>query len=225
MLDRRKFISFIPASVAAFGLFGAVAPRNSFAASSHEPVSAIEILSRGHGLLIRMIIIYELSAARANKGEKIDPAIVLKTTQIIRHYLHDYHEKMEEQHVFAPLERAQVCFNSIQELKVQHGSSYELTGRIEKATTAGKLNSEVTGYMIDYATMYKHHSAWEDTVIFPAFDAHVNKKDIAELASVFASEEHKILGHDGFDSFLNQVADLEKQLGIFELSSSTPKIS
>jgi hemerythrin-like domain-containing protein len=132
---------------------------------------------------------------------------------------------MEEKYIFAPLELSKICFSSIQELKMQHGTSYELTQRILKLTSAGKLNAEAVGYMADYRKMYTHHAAWEDTVIFPAFDALEKKHDIEELAATFSTEERKILGHDGFDSFLSQISEVEKQLNIFELSTSTAKIS
>jgi hemerythrin-like domain-containing protein len=225
MLDRRKFISFIPASIAGFGLFAGLMPGQGLAAAKQAQVGAIETLTRGHGLLLRATLIYEVAGNRTAKGEKIDPSLVQTTAQVIRRYLHDFHEMMEEKYIFAPLELSKICFSSIQELKVQHGTSYELTQRILKLTAAGKLNTEVVGYMTDYTKMYTHHTAWEDTVIFPAFDSLEKKRDIDELAATFSAEERKILGNDGFDSFLGQIAEVEKQLNIFELSTSTAKIS
>jgi hypothetical protein len=44
------------------------------------------------------------------------------------------------------------------------------------------------------------------------------------LAATFGVEEKKVLGHNGFDVFLNQIAHIEKQLGIYELATSTPKL-
>ena len=72
--------------------------------------------------------------------------------------------------------------------------------------------------------MYRHHAAWEDTVIFPAFDIMTKRSELSELAATFEIEEKKILGPTGFDSFVNDLADVEKHLGIYDLSSWTAKL-
>ena len=84
--------------------------------------------------------------------------------------------------------------------------------------------AELAGYLGDFNVMYRHHSAYEDTIIFPSFEAMGTREDLTELAATVAAEEKKVLGHKGFDDFVNQIAHVEKKLGIYELSSSTPKI-
>jgi hypothetical protein len=86
------------------------------------------------------------------------------------------------------------------------------------------MNAELAGYIDQFQKMYRHHSAYEDTVIFPAFDLMEKRSDLEELTATFGDEEKKVLGRNGYDVFLNQIAHVEKQLGIYELSSSTPKL-
>jgi hemerythrin-like domain-containing protein len=223
MLDRRKFMAFIPASIAAFGISELAAPPQARADGKH--VGAIESLTRGHGLLIRSLRIYDTAVARSGKGEAVDPVLVKTTADLVLHYFHDYHEPMEEKYIFGPLELHKKCFSSIQVLKMQHGTSYELNQRISKLAGSGKLTPEALGYMSGFSKMYTHHSSWEDTVIFPAFDAEEKRSDIDSLAETFANEERKILGSDAFESFLGKIADVEKQLNIYDLAASTANLS
>lgn len=45
---------------------------------------------------------------------------------------------------------------------------------------------------------------------------------IEELAEQFEEKEHALFGEGGFQTILGQVTDLEKELGIYELSQFTP---
>ena len=40
----------------------------------------------------------------------------------------------------------------------------------------------------------------------------------------FEAKEEKLFGKDGFERVVAQVADLEKRLGIYQLSQFTPKL-
>ena len=72
--------------------------------------------------------------------------------------------------------------------------------------------------------MYRYHASWEDTVIFPAFDEMERKSELAELAATFELEEKNILGNTGFESFVKDIAGVEKQLAIYDPSAWTAKL-
>lgn len=222
-MDRRQFLSYIPAAtVAAVSVVGRSAP--SASAQDAPSVGAIETLMRGHGLLLRAIIIYDVVRERLAKQQEIEPSLIQKTTAVIHNYLQGYHENMEERFIFKPMEKAQVQFSSIQDLKIQHGTGHELIRRITNLTKTGKPNAELAGYMESFGRMYKYHAAWEDTVVFPAFDELEKRRELTELAATFELEEKSILGQTGFASFLNDIASVEKQLGINGLSAWTAKL-
>jgi hemerythrin-like domain-containing protein len=223
MLDRRKFLSYVPKTVTLGVLVGA-AQAKAVQSDEYQGVGAIENLMRGHGLLLRALIIYDVAAKRIGKGHIADPSLLAKTADVFHNYLQRFHEAMEEKYIFAPMEEKNVCFRSIQELKIQHGTGYELTQRITNMAKAGKQGSELAGYLADFVKMYRYHMAWEDTIVFPAFDTMEQKKDLVELAATIDQEEKQILGHDGFASFISQITDVEKQLDIYGLSGSTPKL-
>jgi len=72
--------------------------------------------------------------------------------------------------------------------------------------------------------MYRPHEAREDTVLFPAFRKIVSQHEYDSLGEEFENNEHKIFGEDGFETMVNKIADIEKQLGIYELAQFTPKV-
>ena len=72
--------------------------------------------------------------------------------------------------------------------------------------------------------MYRPHEAREDTVLFPAFRKLVSKHEYDSLGEEFEGNEHKLFGSDGFETIVNKVAEIEKALGIYELSQFTPQL-
>ena len=70
--------------------------------------------------------------------------------------------------------------------------------------------------------MYEPHEAREDTVVFPALRDVLPAQKFRELAEIFEDEEHKRFGPAGFEGVVDKVADIEKSLGIYDLSQFTP---
>ncbi len=224
MIDRREFLAYVP-TVLTLPIFSIVSTTNpAQAAQSSATLSPIENLMRAHGILDRAMLIYDDIRQRIGNDEKVDPALLIKVTTTIHDYFADYHEKMEEKYIFAQMEKANQQFSSIQQLKEQHGIGWELTERIRNLARANKLTPEAIGYLQVYVKMFRHHAAWEDTVVFPQFRSLVDAKELAELGHIFESEETKQFGPGGFQSIVDVLADVERHLGIYDLASSTPKL-
>jgi hypothetical protein len=71
--------------------------------------------------------------------------------------------------------------------------------------------------------MYRPHEAREDTVLFPALHKILSAKRLEELGEQFEKEEDRLFGEEGFEKTVDQVAAIEKQLGIHDLASFTPR--
>jgi hemerythrin-like domain-containing protein len=71
--------------------------------------------------------------------------------------------------------------------------------------------------------MYRPHEAREDTVLFPALHKIVPAKQLKELGEQFEKEEDRLFGEAGFEKTVEQVAAIEKQLGIYDLTQFTAK--
>jgi len=72
--------------------------------------------------------------------------------------------------------------------------------------------------------MYSPHEAREDTILFPAFRKLMSASEYAALGEDFEKKEHELFGEEGFERMVEQVAGIEKQLGIYELAQFTPKV-
>ena len=72
--------------------------------------------------------------------------------------------------------------------------------------------------------MYSPHEEREDTVLFPAYRTIVSAHEYDSLGEDFEEKEHKMFGEDGFEKYVEKVAELEKSLGIFDLSRFTPEV-
>ncbi len=76
-----------------------------------------------------------------------------------------------------------------------------------------------------FIRMYRPHEAREDTVLFPALRTILPPARVAALGDRMEEAEHSVLGNEGFEKSVAQVAALEKQLGIYELAQFTPKVA
>ena len=70
--------------------------------------------------------------------------------------------------------------------------------------------------------MYRPHEAREDTVLFPAFHELVSQKEYESLGEIFEDKEHELFGARGFDGIVEEVAQVERALGIYDLGQFTP---
>src|ERR1700692_1535658 len=74
-----------------------------------------------------------------------------------------------------------------------------------------------------FLRMYRPHEAREDTVLFPIFRSIVSPHEYDALGEDFEKKEDELFGEDGFFKGVDQVAALEKKLGIYDLAQFTPK--
>ena len=70
---------------------------------------------------------------------------------------------------------------------------------------------------------YEPHEAREGTVLFPAIRSIVSKHEFDSLGEEFERKEHQLFGEEGFEKMVDQVAGIEKRLGIYELAQFTPR--
>ncbi len=76
--------------------------------------------------------------------------------------------------------------------------------------------------MQEFIRMYRPHAAREDTVLFPAFRSIVSPREFDELGEKFEDKEEALFGKGGFEKIVESVAEIEKKLGLNELSKYTP---
>jgi hemerythrin-like domain-containing protein len=191
-------------------------------------VSPVEDLMREHGVLARMLIINDEIISRLNRGKEFPFDVLVTSTGLIRRFIEDYHEKLEEDYLFPRFERAGKLVDLVKILLQQHKAGRRLTDRIRGLATLPSLKTpgekvELAKYLGLFTRMYRPHKAREDTVLFPAFHSVVSPKEFDALGDVFEGKEQELFGKDGFEKIVAEVATLERKLGIYELSGFSPK--
>ncbi|MEV1179209.1 hemerythrin domain-containing protein, partial [Nonomuraea sp. NPDC049784] len=191
------------------------------------PVTPPEDLMREHGVLKRVLLIYREGIRRINAGEQVPAQPLHAGAGIIRTFIEEYHEQLEERYVFPRLVKAGKLTDTVSVLVQQHQRGRVLTGRILDATakpTPHQARRDLVANMAAFIRMYEPHEAREDTVVFPAMRDVIPSKEFAEMAETFEDEEHRRFGAAGFTGIVGQVADIEKTLGIYDLNQFTPRV-
>lgn len=179
-----------------------------------------EDLMQEHGLIERILLIYDEGAQRIEKGEALDLAVITGAAGIIRRFVEDYHERQEEQSVFPRLKAAGREQELVATLLAQHQRGRQLTDQIVQKAGAGS-SPELARLLRSFSRMYRPHAAREDTVLFPAFREVVGRSGYEELGEQFEDNEHKLLGEHGFEGTVAEVAKLEQSFGIADLAKFT----
>jgi hemerythrin-like domain-containing protein len=196
-----------------------------------EDVGPAEDLMREHGVLSRMLLVYEESARRIG-DPNVDTAaatllVVLRgTSDLAKRFVHEYHESLEEREVFPRLEGAGREVALVGVLRAQHAAGRKTTDRIralieQEFPRATKEREELGAQLTAFVRMYRPHEAREDTVLFPAFHGLFEPSDWDRLGEIFEGKEHQMFGPDGFERTVEQVAGYERALGIHDLARFT----
>lgn len=191
-------------------------------------VSPAEDLMREHGVLNRVLLVYEEAIRRLGQSSKELPPEALKdTASLVRSFIEDYHEKLEEEHLFPRFEKKGVLVDLVKVLREQHEAGRKLTDKVLQLTSRPRWELEEHKALTDslgrYIRMYRPHESREDTVLFPAFRDIVSPNEYAALGEDFEHKEHELFGESGFQDIVERVAKIEKQLGIYELDQFTPR--
>jgi hemerythrin-like domain-containing protein len=195
---------------------------------AEENISPAEDLMREHGVLNRIMIIYDTCKQHLISNEQFPLDVLGNSAMIIRNFIEEYHEKLEENFLFPRFVKANKLVDLVQVLKIQHLAGREITDQIIqfgqlKSLTDVSTNQKVVKLLGDFNLMYRPHEAREDTVLFPAIRKIISDNEYYALGEDFENKEHELFGENGFESIVEKVSDLEKQIGIAELSGFTPK--
>jgi hemerythrin-like domain-containing protein len=194
-----------------------------------EEVSPAEDLMREHGVLKRVLMIYREVMSRIDSKKDFPPDVVMSSAKLIRAFVEDYHEKLEEDYLFPRFRKANKLVDLVDVLYQQHQKGRSLTDRtLQLATVAAMKDATQRGHLrtalYQFVRMYEPHEAREDTILFPAFRKLVPGNEYDSLGEEFEKKENQIFHGDGFEKNVDAVARLEKELGIYELSQFTPSI-
>lgn len=195
---------------------------------AEEDVTPAEDLMREHGVLKRVLLVYREAIRRLDSTEELPPAPLADAAGIIRHFIEDYHEELEELYLFPRFKKAGKLVDLVEVLYHQHEAGRTITLRVLQALKTPDLKNaenrkKMSQDLKNFVRMYEPHEAREDTVLFPALRSIVSRNEYDSLGEEFDKKEHERFGSDGFEKMVDRVAGIEKKLGIHELAQFTPK--
>lgn len=220
---RRSFV----VTAAGFAAVPALGQAAKQATKSKEPeVTPTEDLMREHGILRRALLIYDHCSGLLRRKQSFDPKLVNDTASIIRKFVEDYHEKMEEDYLFPRFRRAQREVDLVNTLQQQHQTGRKITTDVLRLTATDVFHNpqsqqELLRQLQWFLWLYRPHAAREDTVLFPALHHLVTESEYDRLGDQFEDIEHKQVGEHGFEDILGRIGEIEKKLGVYDLSQFT----
>lgn len=211
--------------------FSAVLAEEKHAAE--KEVTAVEDLMREHGVIRRAILVYrDIATKLRTKPASVNLKLLGRTADLFRSFGENYHEKeLEETHIFPIVRKAGGQASAyVDTLISQHQRSHELTDYVLAAVAKGGVSAteaELLARVLDSVElMYEHHSAREDTVVFPAWKEALSPHQLDEMGEKFEEIEHRQFGKDGFEDAVAQISAIEQALGAADLErfTATPPV-
>lgn len=212
---------------AAFGSLAAVPLAVLADEEKSTDVLAVEDLMREHGVLRRALLVYAQAAGQLKRGQAIPADALHRAAELFRRFGEDYHERsLEERHVFPAVvaaggEPATIC----RTLAAQHRRGRQITDYL-LATSAGagvgrSRMAALAGVLDGMVRMYQHHTAIEDTLVFPAWKRTLTPARYSELSEQFEALEKRMFGHDGFEDAVQRIGTVEQAFGLADLAALT----
>jgi len=218
--DRRRVLA-ATACIAAGAVGGAAGAK-----AGEAEVTANEDLMREHGVLRRILVLYRETAPVLERSQAgVDVGAVNAAAAVFREFGEQYHEKMlEEQHIFPMVRKTRgKAADLVDVLLAQHARGREITAYILSATASGRIGDALAlaRAMTGFCRMYEAHTAYEDTIVFPAFRNLLSNAQYKALGDRFEEIERKQFGGDGFDLALAKVEKAQAAVGVEQLSRFT----
>lgn len=155
-------------------------------------------LMREHAVVSRICLIYERMTPemlkKYYKTFKILP-------RIMRDFIENYHEKMEEKYIFPYIVKEKKLVSILIE---QHKQSRVMTKKILSEPTVELLRS--------FSDMYRWHASMEDSVIFEEFKSVVPIEEQKKIAEIFEKSEKSKFGPHSIKKFMKMIDKVESKL-------------
>src|SRR5207245_11255707 len=131
-------------------------------------VGPAEDLMREHGVLKRVLLVYGEVLRRIDSKQDLPPETLADAARIIRNFVEDYHEKLEEDFLFPRFEKANLLVDLVKVLRAQHQAGRQVTDVTMRFANMQSLKNESERVQLiasiqKYIRMYNPHEARQDT--------------------------------------------------------------
>jgi hemerythrin-like domain-containing protein len=231
-ITRRGFILGVGSGVTgliSLGSAGELVAKTKAKQAKEPEVSPAEDLMREHGVLRRILLIYREWQKRLALNTDDLIGTLAESNQIVRSFVENYHEKLEEDYLFPRFRKAGKMVELVDVLLEQHRvgralteTSLQLSNPESIKVPANRI--KLASSLGDFICMYEPHAAREDTILFPSFHEMMPEKQYDRLGDMFEKKENELFGAKGFEKTVDRVASIEKRLGIYDLKGFTPAV-
>jgi len=176
----------------------------------------------------QVLLIYEKALSAGSRPADWPMKQLTDAVRLVRTFIEDYHEKLEEDYIFPRFEKAGKLTDLTAILRKQHDAGRRETDtilrRIQQVASMADVQP-LANHLTTFIRMYRPHAARESTVLFPQLSSVVKPDEYDEMGEIFEEIEHQKFGQAGFEGVVQKVAEIEKSLGIYDLAQFTPKLT
>jgi hemerythrin-like domain-containing protein len=223
-LSRRSLLTGIGTTLTAFGIAPIGNPALAFGIG--HPLPPAEDLMQEHGVLERILLIYDELSNQFAAGHDDPEGCLNTTTKLITTYVQGHHERVEELVIFPALTKAEVLPELVNTLVTQHQAGRDITDAITARLKAadGKQSSaaktELAKLTHAFSRMFLPHLARENTVVFPTLRSIMSRDEYGHFASRLQEIEARMKPAD-LKEILKDIDQIEVALGIHDLDKYT----
>ena len=127
---RKDFIKTGLITIAGIATLTALSECKDKEEGEEKEVSPPEDLMQEHGLLNRVLLIYDTCKIHLVNKESFPMEAITNAAGIVRTFVEDYHEKQEENYLFPRFEKANQLTDLVQTLRQQHKAGRVVTDQI-----------------------------------------------------------------------------------------------
>ncbi len=224
---RREFLAV--AGVAATDLMLMGCSGDGRKKGNGDAVPLGESFMREHGVLRRLTAVYGESVRRLDAHMDLPAEVIPGAVDIIRTFIHKFHEVQEEQVVFPQVEKVKNLGPLVQVLREQHKAGRDLTEQISHLAVNVESHDhekrrKLYAAIHQFTRMVRAHSDREDTVLFPTLREVVSAGPYREMSEKLEAQEQMLFGDRGFEKTVDRVAALERTLSMEDLAGYSPDL-
>src|SRR5579863_5189194 len=133
-----------------------------------EGISPAEDLMREHGVLNRILLIYDEHLRLLAAKRTFDGSVLASAADIVKHFVEEYHEKLEEDFLFPRFRKAGKHGKLVDTLQAQHKAGRETTAKIRELAGVATLkyvssdSEKLADALREFLRMYRPHEAREE---------------------------------------------------------------
>lgn len=205
-------------------------PASAAELNPDEGVTAPEDLMKEHGVLDRCLLAYEEGMRRVQNHDQGASDAFHHVAGLVQRFVEGYHERNEEKYIFPVFIKHGKLTDLVHTLLAQHHAGRVLTQEILSLSRPDAFNvpsnrDRLMTACRGFIHMYRPHAAREDTILFPALRTLLSAKQVAALGDRMEEDEHRVLGDQGFEKAVAEIAEIEKSMNIYRLEDFTPRVS